>query len=203
MTRALLFLAIHAIFISDIYAEDRIPKVPGEMQFAGMKLKITEAAKKDIQKDVDALRSNPKYFNIKLDRVKLYFPIIERVLKDADIPDDFKYLAVQESALISDAVSSADAVGFWQFKDFTGREVGLRIDRYIDERLNIVSSTYGAAKYFKRHNFYFNNWVYTLLAHMTGRGGAAKFVKESNFGARKMTIDRNTCLLYTSPSPRD
>lgn len=186
----LLLLTIH--ITTPLVGNDKIPRVPSDMEFAGMRLKITEAARKDIQKDVDALRSSPKYFNIKLDRVKLYFPIIERVLKENNVPEDFKYLSLQESALISDAVSSANAVGFWQFKDFTGREVGLRIDRNIDERLNVVASTVGASKYFKRHNFFFKNWVYTLLAHMTGRGGAKKFVKESNYGAKKMTIDRNT-----------
>lgn len=170
----------------------KIPKVPSDMEFAGMKLKITEAAKRDIQKDVDMLRKSPKYFNIKLDRVKLYFPLIEAALKEEGVPDDFKYLSVQESALISDAVSTSDAVGFWQFKDFTGREVGLRIDRNIDERMNIVASTHGAAKYFKRHNFFFKNWVYTILAHMTGQGGAKKYVDPKKYGADKMTIDANT-----------
>ncbi|UXP31256.1 LysM peptidoglycan-binding domain-containing protein [Reichenbachiella agarivorans] len=174
-------------------AEDLIsPNVPSSMEFAGMKLKITESARRDIQKDVDMLTQSEKYFEIKADRARLYFPIIEETLRKENVPEDFKYLSIQESALISDAVSSSNAVGFWQFKDFTGREVGLRIDRDVDERLNIVASTIGAAKYFKRHNFYFNNWIYTLLAHMTGRGGAAKYVDQSQFGANKMTIDRDT-----------
>jgi len=167
-------------------------RVPTEIEFAGMRLKITTGARQEIQKDVDALRKSRAYFDIKADRAKLYFPIIERVLKAEKVPTDFKYLALQESALISDAVSSANAVGFWQFKDFTGREVGLRIDRNIDERLNIASSTKGAAKYFKRHNFFFDNWFYSLLAHYTGRGGASKYVDRSNFGKKKMTVDKNT-----------
>lgn len=173
-------------------ADNKIPRVPSEMIVAGMKLKITEAARRDIQKDVNALRSHPQYFKIKLDRAKLYFPIIEKIFKKEGIPDDFKFLAIQESALISDAVSSANAVGFWQFKHFTGREVGLKIDKNVDERLNIVSSTYGVSKYFRRHNFYFKNWMYSILAHMTGRGGAMKYVDKSRFGVKKMTINRNT-----------
>ena len=132
---------------------------------------------------------SPKYLEIKADRARLYFPLIEKALKEEGVPTDFKYLSLQESALISDAVSSSNAVGFWQFKDFTGKEVGLRIDRSVDERLNIVSATHGAAKYFKRHNFYFDNWIYTLLAHMTGRGGAMKYVDQANFGKKKMTLN--------------
>lgn len=190
-----LFVSFSLLFFVSSFAganDAKGPRVPSEVEVAGMKLKITEAARKDIQKDVDALHQSPKYFNVKLDRVKLYFPIIEKIFKEEGVPDDFKFLAVQESALISDAVSSANAVGFWQFKDFTGREVGLRIDKNVDERLNIVSSTYGVSKYFKRHNFYFKNWIYTILAHMTGRGGAMKHVDKQKFGAKKLTIDKNS-----------
>ncbi|MCV9386271.1 LysM peptidoglycan-binding domain-containing protein [Reichenbachiella ulvae] len=178
---------------AQLWADDPYrPRVPATMEFAGMKLKITDGARKEIQDDVDMLTKSTKYFELKADRARLYFPIIEKTLKEQNVPDDFKFLSVQESALISDAVSSANAVGFWQFKDFTGREVGLRIDRHVDERLNIVSSTIGASKYFKRHNFYFDNWIYTLLAHMTGRGGAEKYVDHKQFGATRMTIDRKT-----------
>lgn len=162
------------------------------MDFAGMKLKITDAARSDIQQQVDALRASDKYFRLRLDLVLLYFPIIERVMKEENLPDDIKYLVIQESGLVSDAVSSANAVGFWMFKEPAGREVGLRIDKYVDERLNIVSSTRGACKYIKRHNFFFKNWVYSVIAHNTGRAGAEKHVSRSNFGADKMTIDKDT-----------
>ncbi|SMD31685.1 membrane-bound lytic murein transglycosylase D [Reichenbachiella faecimaris] len=177
-----------------LFASDDIRKVrvPSEITLGDMKLKISDAARRNIQKDVDALTKSPKFMEIKADRARIYFPIIEKVFKEEGVPEDFKFLALQESALISDAVSSANAVGFWQFKDFTGREVGLRIDRSVDERLNIVASTHGAAKYFKRHNFYFDNWVYTILAHMTGRGGAGKYVDKGNFGKKRMTLDGKT-----------
>ncbi|MGB3465069.1 MAG: transglycosylase SLT domain-containing protein, partial [Cyclobacteriaceae bacterium] len=169
-----------------------IPQVPSQMEFAGMKLKITDAARAEMQKHVNSLRASDKYFKIKLDRVNLFFPIIERVFREENLPDDFKYLVIQESALIGDAVSSANAVGFWQFKDFTGREVGLRIDNQIDERMNIVAATRGAAKYMKTNNFYYNNWIYALMAYNTGRGGARKYVKEELYGVSKMTIDKKT-----------
>ncbi|MEP3390270.1 MAG: lytic transglycosylase domain-containing protein, partial [Reichenbachiella sp.] len=175
-------------------ADDNVGRVrvPSEITLGDMKLKISDACRRNIQKDVDALTKSPKFMEIKADRARIYFPIIEKIFKEEGVPEDFKFLALQESALISDAVSSANAVGFWQFKDFTGREVGLRIDRSVDERLNIVASTHGAAKYFKRHNFYFDNWVYTILAHMTGRGGAGKYVETSNFGKKRMTLDGKT-----------
>ncbi|MFT7032554.1 MAG: membrane-bound lytic murein transglycosylase D [Cyclobacteriaceae bacterium] len=193
MIRIVACLFFTLTFYSALIAEEvDIPKVPSEMEFAGLHLKITEGARRDIQKDVDVLRRSSKYYNIKLERVRLYFPLIEEALREEKVPEDFKYLCLQESGLISDQVSSSNAVGFWQFKDFTGKEVGLRIDRNIDERLNIVASTHGAARYFKRHNFYFRNWLYTVLAHMTGMTGAKKYVDPKKYGASKMTVDTNT-----------
>lgn len=168
------------------------PRVPSEMVFADIHLKLTEAARKEIQTHVDALYRSEKYFQIKLDRVNLYFPIIEQIFEEENLPADFKYLVIQESALISDAVSSSNAVGFWQFKKSSGEEVGLRIDNAVDERINIVSSTRGAARYLKRNNNYFGNWLYALLSYNTGAGGAQQFVDEKNFGAKRMEINKRT-----------
>lgn len=169
------------------------PTVPNTIQFAGLNLKLTEKARKKIQAEVNALTRNPRYFQIKVDRLQIYFPIIERVFDEEGLPEDFKYLALQESALISDAVSSSNAVGFWQFKKEAAFEVGLRIDRNVDERLNIVSSTRGAAKYLKKNNrIFFDNWVHALLAYQQGPGGALKLVKKKYQGSRSMPIDSHT-----------
>ena len=190
--KALLVGFIFLLLAEAGLAQNPIPKVPSTVEIAHVKLKLTPEARAEIQKDVNALRASPKYFQIKLDRVNLYFPIIERVLKEEGVPDDLKYLSVQESALISDAVSSANAVGYWQFKDFTAKEVGLRVDGKIDERKNIVSATRGAAKYFKRNNFYFKNWIYSVSAYQAGPGGAKKYVDKANFGSDKLTITDKT-----------
>lgn len=168
------------------------PRVPATIEIAEVKLKITAEAQRQIQKDVDALRLSEKYFQIKLDRVNLYFPIIEKILKEEGVPDDLKYLSVQESGLISDAVSSADAVGYWMFKDFTAREVGLRVDGKVDERINIVSSTRGATRYFKRNNYLLKNWLYSVNAYMTGPTGVKKYVNEKDIGSDRMVISGKT-----------
>lgn len=177
------------IFVSSTVFSQTVPK---EMDFGGMRLTITESARRQMQKDVDRLTASQTYYGILVDRMNLYFPIIERAFAESNVPDEIKFLAVQESALISDAVSTANAVGFWQFKDFTAREVGLKVERGVDERLNIVSASYGAAKYLKANNFFYKNWIYAVMAYNTGRGGAAKLVDDSKFGAKKMTIDNKT-----------
>ncbi|MFY0600009.1 MAG: LysM peptidoglycan-binding domain-containing protein [Cyclobacteriaceae bacterium] len=189
--RAFLYLFLWGI-VTQSWAISPGPKVPASIEIAEVKLKITAEAQRQIQKDVDALRVSEKFFRIKLERVNLYFPIIEKILKEEGIPDDIKYLSVQESGLISDAVSSADAVGYWMFKDFTAREVGLRVDGKVDERKNIVSSTRGASRYFKRNNYLLKNWIYAVNAYMTGPTGVKKYVNEKEMGSNHMVISGKT-----------
>jgi membrane-bound lytic murein transglycosylase D len=175
-----------------ITVKAQTPEVPHKMQFAGMTLTIRDDARREIQKDVNALTQSPRHHNIKIERAKTYFPLIEKVFEEERVPDDFKYLALQESALIADAVSVSNAVGFWQFKDFTAVEMGLRVDKDIDERLNIVSSSRAAARYIKKNNFYFNNWIFALQAYQMGAGGAMKAVPKNLSGAKHMEITSST-----------
>jgi membrane-bound lytic murein transglycosylase D len=168
------------------------PQVPHKMQFAGITLTIRDEARREIQKDVDMLTKSPKYMNVKVERAKTYFPIIEKIFEEERVPDDFKYLVLQESALIGDAVSISNAVGFWQFKDFTAIEMGLRVDKEVDERMNIVSSSRAAAKYFKKNNYYFNNWLYALQAYQMGAGGVLQSIKDTESGAKHMEITGKT-----------
>lgn len=182
--------AIFSLLLHVVLAQT--PEVPHKMNFAGMTLTIRDDARREIQKDVDALTQYPKYFNIKVDRAKTYFPIIEKIFAEERLPDDFKYLVIQESALIPDAVSVSNAVGFWQFKDFTAAEMGLRVDKEIDERMNIVSSTRAAAQYLKKNNTFFNNWLYALQAYQMGAGGVMRAVKDYESGAKHMEITSQT-----------
>lgn len=181
-----------ALFFAVSTVAAQTPEVPHKIQFAGMTLTIRDDARREIQKDVDALTQSPKHHNIKVERAKTYFPIIEKVFAEENVPDDFKYLVLQESALIPDAVSVSNAVGFWQFKDFTALEMGLRVDKEIDERMNIVSSSRAAARYIKKNNFYFNNWLYALQAYQMGAGGVLKSVNDSKSGLKHMEITSGT-----------
>ncbi len=167
-------------------------EVPSRLQFGNMELRLSNSLRNEIEKQAAQLSRYPKYFNIKLTKAKLYFPIIERILREENVPDEFKYLVIQESALIPDAVSSSNAVGFWQFKIEAATEVGLRVDRQVDERMNIVSATRGAARYLKSNNFYYDNWLYALLAYNTGRGGARRYVDQKHYGDRVMELGKST-----------
>lgn len=187
-----LFLLISIIPSTTTYAETIT--VPSKITFANMQLHISKSAKKEIEEKVKSLTASPKHYEILLERVNLYMPIIEKILKEEGMPEDFKYLAIQESALISDQVSESNAVGFWQFKQAAATEIGIQIDRHIDERMHIVESTRGFAKYVKKHYSHFNNWLYSLLAFYLGRGGTNLYIKEKRWHIKpkKAAIDHRT-----------
>lgn len=187
-----IFLFLIVFFISSVVVLGQIPQVPSTLQFADLTVHINPQAMREIQIDVDAQYRNPAYFKIKQERVNLYMPIIERVLAENGVPLDLKFLVIQESALIADAVSTSNAVGFWQFKQGTAEEVFLRVDNQIDERKNIVSSTRGAALYLKKHNKTFDNWMAALVSYQMGLGGAKAYFGTSQHSKKTIEVDRNT-----------
>ena len=106
-------------------------------------------------------------------RANKYFPIIEPLLKEHGIPDDFKYLAIAESGLMNNK-SHAGAAGFWHFMKGTGREYGLEINDYVDERYNLEMATKVAADYLKDAKKRFGNWTLAAAAYNAGNGGISK-----------------------------
>jgi len=103
-----------------------------------------------------------------LKRAGRYFPYIEEKLYEAGMPDDLKYMAVAESALITDIKSRKRAVGLWQFMSRTGKRYGLRKNRMIDQRLDFEQSTEAAINYLRRLHDEFGNWTLTLAAYNCG-----------------------------------
>ena len=162
--KLIFFLAL--LFSINVFSQN-IPQVSEVVTLDKIRLKINEDARNEIQIEVDALHANRKYFNAIIDKINIYFPVIEKILEEENVPTDFKYLSLQESSLIPDAVSSSNAVGFWQFKSTTAKTYGLNINNLVDERRNVVSSTRAAAKYLKNSNFVFDNWIFSLLSYMT------------------------------------
>ncbi len=180
------------LFFGSIVVKAQIPQVPSQLEFADLLLRITPQAQREIQLDVDAIHRNPIYFKNKKDRFDLFMPIVQRELRKQGVPEDLKYLVIQESGLIADAVSTSNAVGFWQFKQGTAEEVGLRIDSQVDERKDIVSATRGAALYLKKHQNFLDNWMTALVSYQMGLGGAKAYFGNQFTGKRIVEVDRNT-----------
>lgn len=113
-----------------------------------------------------------------LKRAGRYFPYIEKKLHDKGMPDDLKYLAVAESALLTYSRSKKGAKGPWQFMTLAARSNGLRRDRVVDERLNFERSTEAALRNLKRLEEKFGSWALAMAAYNGGETRLRKAIKE-------------------------
>lgn len=114
-----------------------------------------------------------------LKRANRFFPVIEPILKEKGIPDDFKYLAVAESALAQE-VSPSKAVGFWQILEKTGKELGLEINKEVDERYSIEKSTRAACDFLRKSYNKFNSWTIAAATYNFGRDGIDRQIDRQN-----------------------
>ncbi len=105
-----------------------------------------------------------------LKRASRFFPVLEKILKEQNIPEDFKYLALIESGFLN-VVSPAGASGFWQFMKATGTAYGLEINDEIDERYHLEKSTIAACNYLKSAKKSCKNWTLAAAAYNAGEGG--------------------------------
>jgi hypothetical protein len=112
-------------------------------------------------------------------RANRYLPVIEKILKENDIPDDFKFLAAAESEY-SNMISPAGATGFWQIMTETGKEEGMEINSVVDERYDIEKSTQFACNYFRKSYEKFGNWTLAAASYNGGRAAIAEQIGIQN-----------------------
>jgi hypothetical protein len=148
-----------------------VPEVSGQLKFCGEKVPLNDI-------DVFERMERELLVNVHwssatiliLKRANRWFPIIEHILKQNGIPDDFKYLAVIESGL-SNVTSPAGAVGFWQLMEPVAKEYGLEVNDIVDERYNIKKATRAACEYIKEAYAKYGNWTMALASYNYGMNG--------------------------------
>jgi hypothetical protein len=144
-------------------------KLPEHVSFAGEEMPLDRF---DVKEALDReLLSNAYFHSQTIRYLKLaprYLSIIEPILKEEGIPDDFKYLSLAESGFNPSAISPANAVGFWQFLKGTALDYGLEVNTEIDERYHVEKSTRAACQYLKDSYEIFGSW--TLVAASYNRG---------------------------------
>ena len=148
-----------------------IPNLPESMNFAGENIILRD---EDIIERLEREVLTNAYYQSAtaqiLKRANRWFPMIERILKEEKIPDDFKYLAVIESGLVQ-ATSPVGAQGFWQFMPYTAKEYDLEISDEIDERLHVEKSTRAACAYLRNAQDTLKDWLLASAAYNRGIGG--------------------------------
>ena len=154
------------------------PAIPSHMTLAGEEVPLNDFGVRealDRELIVNTYRHSGTILYMK--RASRWFPVIEPILAEEGVPEDFKYLAVIESGL-SQVVSPAGASGFWQFLKKTGPEYGLEVSSTVDERYHVEKATRAACLYLKEAHEKFGSWSLAAASYNMGMSGVTKRLEE-------------------------
>ncbi|MAE74138.1 MAG: murein transglycosylase [Bdellovibrionaceae bacterium] len=121
-----------------------------------------------------------RWFESRLERSYRYLPLMHRHLQKKQLPRDLAYISLIESGFSAHAVSSAAAVGYWQFIGPTAKRYGLQQTWWLDERRDFVKSTKAAANYLSDLYKIFRSWHLTAAAYNMGEGRLLKLISRHN-----------------------
>lgn len=154
------------------------PPIPEKLTFGGEEVPISEFdihERFDRELMINTFWHSQTMFTLK--KTRRFFPTIEKILKENNVPDDFKYLVVAESGL-ANVVSPAGASGFWQFMKNTGKRYNLEITKEVDERYHLEKATKAAAQYLKESKEKLGSWTLAAAAYNMGENGVEKALKK-------------------------
>jgi hypothetical protein len=158
--------------------------LPQDVSFAGEAMPLQNFdTRESLDRELNATAYRHGSTLLTIKRAGRYFPEIEKILLENGIPDDFKYLACAESDL-SNVISPSGATGFWQIMEGTGKEMGMVINKEIDERYNLEKSTLIACRYFKKAYERYGSWTMAAASYNNGLSGLdeqMEIQKEANY----------------------
>ena len=108
-----------------------------------------------------------------------FLPEIEEILRSEGVPPEIAYLPLIESGFNPRAVSNKNAVGLWQFIRPTGLKYGLKINYWVDERMDVEKSTLAAAQYLKKMVNEFGSWELALAGYNCGEKRVSKAIRRT------------------------
>lgn len=151
------------------------PEIPTLVLFAGDTIDLTLQDRRE-RMDKEMLSFTYSHINTMLiiKRANRLFPIVEPILAECGVPDDFKYLMLIESNGDPEALSPSKAGGLWQFLEKTGREYGLEVTEEVDERYHTEKATRAACEYLKGSYELYGDWLTVAASYNTGRNNVTK-----------------------------
>ena len=160
-----------------------VPTVPDSLlreRLAKLQKSIPLNYHKAVQAYIDYFTfRRASYTQTMLERMPLFFPLYERMLKEYGLPDELKYLSIVESSLNPRAISRAGAGGLWQIMPGTGRDLRLSQDEYVDERMDPVKATEAACKYLRDLYNIFGDWELALAGYNCGPGAVKRAMRRT------------------------
>jgi membrane-bound lytic murein transglycosylase D len=162
------------------------------IRFEAKKLGIPIPNREDIKRELRHFLGNKRGLEIALKRSSLYLPYILPVLRSYDLPEELAILPLIESKFNPFALSRSGAGGIWQLMPATARRYGLKVNRYVDERFDLIKSTRAAARYLKDLYKRFKNWELVLAAYNCGEGCVLRKTGGKDFWSRKHRLPEQT-----------
>ncbi len=153
----------------------KVHTLPETITFAGEEVPINlPYVKEAIDREILTTSCMHTSTMLTLRRMSRYFPVIEPILKEYGVPEDFKYLAMAESGLNPNAYSPARAAGMWQFIPSAADTYGLETGENTDMRYHVEKSTRAACVYLTKAYKRFGSWTLAAASYNAGQAGVAR-----------------------------
>ncbi|MDR2979873.1 MAG: lytic transglycosylase domain-containing protein [Bacteroidales bacterium] len=150
------------------------PYLPMEISFAGENVPLEVYwVRERLEREIVIIAYQHSKTIQTIQRMPRFFPEIEKILREAGVPEDFKYLCVAESNL-ENVISPAKATGYWQFLEATAKSFGMTVNEDVDERYDLEASTRAACKYLKGSKDRLGSWTLAAAAYNMGEAGLKK-----------------------------
>lgn len=170
-----LFLVFLFIFLGSMYThaftrKNDSPLVPYEIKFADVTFQLTDVTRYLVQTELKNIQADKSTLHHQLDKFNLFLPIVEPILKEKAVPDDFKFLMIYNKYQSSIETSTFLENGvYWCLDREKADDVDLIVNDQLDERKHLIAATKGAAICFKRNQVLYRNWASTLFSHIADK----------------------------------